>query len=311
MTLNGENFYPDFPPLATANPTNQSHGGYFQPPVATPRGMALYTEILTLGIAAEAITHLLSDSAPGPWPPPVAENQFNLPAERNLLKYAPKLKHKAEFTNKLLEIGISSAIFPESIEGTGLFIPLLDQVSSFLNETTIFKEISEPIFKYEDKGSKAELILSTPEDFAPAEMPYVDGNFIGRSLSKDDSQTFGKAGTFLVRVIKEPRLGPVPAGQRYARSRSLSPAPVLPAHPQGPEAQEQDQEPPQDQQQLEQPLALIVYLDEWEDHSTWTALRYTFQHRCPRQRYALDQLIKARPHHSLRPHSAVDSALDF
>lgn len=149
ITLNRENFFSEFPSLPTANPKSRSHGGYFKALVAAPEGALLYAEIPTVGITGEAITHLLSEEAPGPYLPSVAENQHNLQAQRNLLNYAHKLKQKAEVTSKLLEIGILPATFPESIDNTGTFIPLPDQIPQSTHPQAASNNHLDPYLLYQ------------------------------------------------------------------------------------------------------------------------------------------------------------------
>lgn len=261
QTLNGENYHVAFPSLPSHVLTGQDQGGYFSHDLQTPVGMNLYTEIPTLGVAAEALKHLVDTNAePGHWTPAPATNDLGLLANRNLLGYSPKGIVKKEAISKLMAIGIEPDQFPTSVEGTAFSYVVIDDISNILAQVTTFKMTSVPVATYSPLGSPAIMIVSKPE--AP-EKDFYSGEFHEESLNKEDTSTFTRAATMLFQAWKEPKEMVENPTSQHAAIEAPSAEEVDP---------EEEQLPSSDQ---------VLVRKIFYDHSTWTALEYTRQHPCP------------------------------
>lgn len=198
-----QSLIPRFPPMPT-EAINNRNGFYGLIDVNNHNN---YEEIPTLGVAAEALQHALSDLPPGRHPS-VLDTQHVL-VNSNLLGFENLTNRRNEAKRVFNDIGIDEQHFPESIHLTAFNMDLMLLISQWLATTNTFK-IQNVNFK--------SLGLNGGQHMTIIQRPYLIDPDIGQkqsiqmirqtSLSKSSNTNFGLGYYCIFQLYKEPLIVP-------------------------------------------------------------------------------------------------------
>lgn len=196
-TLTGEDLYPSFPPL----PSHRigDFGGYYGPLDAATHNM--YEEIPCLGVVAENLRHALSDADPGPYQSVLQTEQ--LVPNANLLGIRIIGERFDEAKALANNVGVTSIVFPEYPENTGLNIKLIVSISRELDKTTSFRLSHVNFDILAGNGSPAQAVIQRKAPGYQGEELEKFSCLRSESLFNEILSPYGMAMTYLPQMIKE------------------------------------------------------------------------------------------------------------
>lgn len=185
-TSTGQTLIPTFPELP--HQILHEHGGYYG--AINEENHNLYEEIPCMGVCSEAVRQSLSDAGPGRY-----ASQLDTPdvqVNSNLLGFENLTNRRPEAKNFFLNLGITDALFAESVPGTGFNYDVVYAISQWLSTTKTFKNQAVNFSTLGMNGSQAQTIIQRPiVTGALANTRNIMSEARETSLSKASTTTFG------------------------------------------------------------------------------------------------------------------------